>query len=101
MPRKQSSSIETGQVVLAIEHELPVKVDIYHRLLEKFGIQSIVHHNQHTEDFTEPSQLFIVDIKDLMEFYKQISMELPTKKKCFLEAFDKYTEQIKLLEEIK
>ncbi|MCE7744255.1 MAG: hypothetical protein GPJ52_03860 [Candidatus Heimdallarchaeota archaeon] len=80
---------ETGQVVLAIEHDLPMKVDIYYRLLEKFGIRAIVHHNRHTEDLTEPSQLFIVGFKDLMEFYKQIGMALPTKKKRFLEAFDK------------
>ena len=90
---------ETGQVVLAIEHDLPMKVDIYYRLLEKFGIQSIVHHNQFTEDLTEPSQLFIVGFKDLMEFYKQIGMALPTKKKRFLEAFEKYTEQVKVPED--
>ncbi len=87
------------QVVLAIEHTIPEKIDICHRLLKQFGIHSIVYHNQHTEDLTEPSQLFIVGLKDMQEFYQKIGMELPTKKKRFLEAFDKYLEQVKTNEE--
>jgi len=47
-------------ILLALESPNAKKIDVCHELLKKFGINSLVHHNPHTEIYSENSTLYIV-----------------------------------------
>lgn len=88
-----------GLVILAIESHIPIKLDLISQILkEQYNIQSLVFHGEHQEILTEPSQLLIAGVWDIIEFNKQIGMENKQLKKKLRDALNKLLDEA-LMEE--
>ncbi len=75
---------DEGLVILAIESRKPIKLDLISQILkERFNIQSFVFHCTHLEILTEPSQLLMAGVWDMIEFNKQIAHSSNNERESF------------------
>ncbi len=85
---------DEGIALIGLWHTQQEKIDGFQQMLKRFEINSVIYHSTST-NFSEPSQLFIVGLDDLLNFWEQIGMENQEKRERFSEAWEVMKKAIK------
>ena len=80
--------------IIGLFHNQPEKINVFHKMLKQFEVNSVVFHPT-SKNFSEPSQLFIIGLDDIVNFWEQIGME--NQKTCdrFSNAWDEMLKVLK------